>query len=120
MPRSYLWLIPLSLVWPVLHLLVFAYRFGRVDQAILIESWLFLLMGLVSGIVLLFLLEKATSRTQKISILVGYLLLTPIGFVGSLLSGLMFPPAIGVILYGALPLSIGAALGYAAGRFWSR
>ena len=120
MPRSYLWLIPLSLVWPLLHLMVFAYRFSRIDQAILAESWVFLLMGLVSGVVLLFLMEKAKNRTQKMSTLVGYLLLTPIAFVGSLLSGLMFPPAIGVILYGALPLSIGAALGYAAGRFLNR
>ena len=117
--RAYLWVILLALLWPLLHLTVFIYRFGRLPEGVgLTDSLVFIPMGIVSGIVLIFLMQKAKSRGRKISTFVGYLLATPIAFVGSLLSGLIFDPLVGTLIYGALPLIAGTALGFGIGRRW--
>jgi hypothetical protein len=105
----------LTLAWPAGQLAIFWLRFGHISNQIQ-ESWVFLPMGALGAMALLFFLQKATDRRQKISTSLGYLLAVPIALIGSLLSGLLLPPLVGAIIFGAGPLVIGAGLGYLAGR----
>lgn len=118
-PR-YLWLLPLALLWPVLHTLVFVARFGRLPDGGMGETLVFLPMGILSGAVLLWFLGRARSRGRKVSTALGFLAACPFAFVGSLLGGLIFDPVIGTLIYGVLPLAAGAGLGYALGSRWDR
>jgi len=46
--QIYLFAIPLGLLWPILHLLIFYFRFSRFLENALIESLVFYPMGLLS------------------------------------------------------------------------
>ena len=120
MNARYLWIIPLALLWPALHNLVFIARFGRVPDGGLGELLVFLPMGIVSGAVLLWFVGKARSRVRKTTTVLGFLAASPFAFVGSLLGGLIFESVIGTLIYGVLPLAAGSALGYFLGKRWDR
>ncbi len=113
--RSYLWVIPLALLWPVLQLLIASARFGPRDAAFIAESAIFLPMGAVSGAFLVYLWQRAASRRSRVGAVVGYVIATPVALIGSVLGGLMLPPLLGTLLFGAAPLLLGAAVGYALG-----
>ena len=115
----YLWIIPVAFAWPLLQLIVGVARFGRLPPPDRIaDSLVFFPMGLLSAAVLCFLMHRATSRQRKLSTLVGYLGVSPCALVGSLLSGLMYPQPWGTLLYGAIPLVLGAIGGYLVGKVW--
>ena len=99
-----LWLILLTLLWPGLHLLVFVVRFGRLSPGGVTDALVFLPMGLLAAAVLIILWAAAATRSRKIGLVLGYLLASPVAFIGALFSGLMLPPVIGTLLYGAGPL----------------
>ncbi len=113
--KRWLWLAPVALVWPALHLAVFALRFGRLPLGGPLEGLVFLPMGAVSGLVLLVLLQVSRSRRQAALTVAGYALAAPLAFLGSLLGGLALNPLPGTIIMGALPLVLGAATGYLLG-----
>ena len=77
-------------------------------------------MGAISGGLLIYLLELAKTRQQKLLTGGGYLMASPMAFIGSLGGGLILPPIIGVSLLGGLPLAMGALIGYYAGRFFDK
>lgn len=54
------------------------------------------------------------------STIVGYLVACPVAFVGALFSGLMLPPLVGTLIYGAVPLVVGTGIGFAVGCTWDR
>ncbi len=58
----YLLVIPIGFAWPLMHALVFLLRFGRMPTE---SSLIFLPMGIVSAVVLVFLVKKAESRKRK-------------------------------------------------------
>ncbi len=118
MKPFYLWVIPLTIIWPVLQIAIFIIRFGNIKSELISESSVFLPMGLISAIVLIFLINKAKRRRTKISAGVGYLIMAPIAFIGSLMSGLLLPPLIGTLIYGGLPLIFGTIVGYVIGSRW--
>jgi len=109
----YLLVIPITFAWPLVHVIIFLLRFGRMPTD---SSLIFLPMGIVSAVVLVFLVKKAESRKRKRSTVVGYLLASPFAFIGSLTGGLMLPPLPGTLIFGALPLVLGTSLGYKVGR----
>lgn len=113
---SYIWLVPLIFVWPVLHIVVFALRFGRIDGTMLGESAIFLPMGLIGGVVLIECLKRAPSRRAQIGAIAGYVIATPVAFTGSLLGGLIVHPLIGTLIAGAGPLVVGTLAGFGIGR----
>jgi hypothetical protein len=106
----------LTLLWPVLHTLIFLVRFGNLPPDGLTEAVVFLPMGLVAGVALVLLVRRATSRRGQIGAIAGYLIAAPFALVGSLLGGLMLPPVVGTLIFGALPLIAGAVVGYAIGN----
>ncbi|MBV7334789.1 hypothetical protein KFU94_42430 [Chloroflexi bacterium TSY] len=60
---------------------------------------------------LIVLLNKSVSQGQKVSTMVGYIVACPVAFVGALFGGLMLPPLVGTLLYGAIPLVVGTGPG---------
>lgn len=118
MNSRYLWIIPLALLWPALHMLVFVARFGRLPDGGLGEAAVFLPMGVIAGAILLWFVGRARSRGRKLAAIAGYLAASPVAFIGSLLGGLIFEPFVGTLLYGVIPLALGSAAGYALGKRW--
>ena len=84
------------------------------------DALVFLPMGAISGGLLLYLLDLATTRQQKLLSAAGYLMASPMAFAGSLGGGLLLPPLIGATLFGGLPLAGGAIVGYYVGRFFNK
>ena len=118
MKRNYVWLIFLSLIWPLMQILIFSLRFQRLPDNIW-ESLYFLPMSIISAAFLLFLLDKTAERTTRVSTAVGYLVACPIALVGGLGGGLVLSPLLGVTLFGAVPLLLGTAVGYGMGQLVS-
>jgi hypothetical protein len=112
----WLWLVALALAWPTLHLALFLLRFRRLPDEGVGSALIFLPMGVVASLGLGLLLLVAHDARGRGAILRGYLLASPVAFVGSLVGGLMLPPLAGTILFGAGPLLLGAALGSLASR----
>lgn len=112
----YLWSLPVGLAWPVTHVLVFYLRFPEnFGLDTVLESWVFVPFGLLGGVVLVMLFSRATTMVGQAAVMIGYLLASPVAFVGSLGGGLIFHPAIGALLYGGIPLLVGMGLGYGIG-----
>lgn len=108
---SLVWLINLTVLWPLVQVLIFRLRFGRLPP-LFPDSLVFAPMGFLSGFFLLALLGRTQNRTTRISAVVGYLVACPIAIVGALGGGLMLPPLLGVTIFGAVPLIAGTAVGY--------
>ena len=118
MKNRRLWLTLLTLLWPIIHVVVFLVRFGRLPTTD--GSWLgleFLPMGFVGAYVVLNLIEKAESAAQKWLVAAGYLLISPVAFTLSLGGGLIIHPVIGATLLGGGALAIGSWAGSVVGGF---
>jgi hypothetical protein len=135
----YHWVVPIAISWPALSLGVTFARFGRLpgdgDQ-MAAAIFGFLLVGALSGFVLISLLRWVASRSGRISSGIGYALAMPFGYVFGILAPLtlealseprlpssigyyvLFPLVIG--LYGSLPPICGAAVGSLVGRIGGR
>lgn len=112
MIRACLWSISVALIWPVVQIMIYTVRFGSPSLEVLSSSVIFLPMGFVSAIILICLLDRSGTRSQKASTIFGYLLASPFALIGGLLSGLMFPPLVGTLIFGTIPLTIGTVIGY--------
>jgi hypothetical protein len=112
MRNKYLWLILLTLLWPLIHVGVFFARFSALPTTQ--GSWLgaeFLPMGFVGGYALLALLERAKSSAQKWATGIGYLVASPLAFLLSLGGGLIIHPVVGATILGGGVLALGTWLG---------
>ncbi|MGH7584385.1 MAG: hypothetical protein ACREL5_14280, partial [Gemmatimonadales bacterium] len=105
-----------TLAWPILQLAVFWLRFQRLPPSGPSGALVFVPMGLLAGVVLAALLTIARSVDQRRLVVYGYFVASPVAFVGSLLGGLGLPGPWGPLLFGAVPLAIGCALGFFVGR----
>lgn len=106
------WLILLTVLWPILQLLVALIGFGRIDSALIGDSAVFLPMGLVGAIALVYAWRRAPDRRRRIGATVGYIAASPAALLGAILGGLALPPVVGTLAFGGLPLVAGVALGY--------
>ncbi len=131
MSPSYPLVIPIASIWPIVALGVTFARFGELpgngEQEVAAAVLGFLLVGLLSGLVLISLLRRTASRSGSVFIVVGYVLAAPFGYVFGIVGPLaleafgvawlpnvvdyflLFPLAVG--LYGSLPPICGAAAG---------
>ena len=114
------WIIPLTLLWPLLHLLVYFIRFGEMPLRLIRGMYVYLPMGLVAAIAFVLLWAFADTRARKAGIILGYLIAGPFSFIGSLFSGLVWTPILGSLCYGATPLLAGMVLGYFIGSLFPR
>ena len=113
---SYLWIIPLTLFFPMIQIALYCMRFGiKEDMSVFqlfIESGYFIPMGLMSGLVLISYLQKSNNRIEKIGTIIGYTFSIPLAILMSISSGLLMHPILGITLFGAIPLIAGILIGY--------
>lgn len=110
---SYLWLIPLTLFFPLFQLLLYVVRGFALTQQIFIESLYFLPVGFISGLLLLYLLNKTKGEKKYgIFLCVGYLVGTIISIPGMLYGGLLFKPLTSILIFGVGIIVIATLLGY--------
>ena len=131
MSPSYSWVIPIAGFWPLLALGVTFLRFGEVpgDGEQIVAAVLgFLLVGALSGLVLVILLRRTANRATSAFVVGGYVLATPFGYIFGILGPLslealgegwlprsidyllFFPLTIG--FYGSLAPACGAVIGF--------
>ena len=113
---NYLNLIPLALLFPLLEILVFIMRFGidkfdLSDSNIIQQSLTFVTIGVFSGILLIYLLNKTEEKKVKMSVIISYISFIPLSLYLSLIAG-SFLSLIGVTIFGVIPLLIGTFMGY--------
>lgn len=104
-----------TLLWPLIHYLVFLLRFGGAATAGPF-MWVFAPMGAIAGGFLAYWLQAGHTRQGRLLVVLGYLVASPLAFIGSLGGGLFFQPLVGVTVFGALPLVLGTFFGYVMGR----
>ncbi len=109
------WLaLTLGLLGPLFYIITFAARFGRLETLQITESLTTYLPVALGSVALVWLLNKAASQKARRFVWLGYLLALPVGLYGSAIGGML--GFLGVILFGAIPLLVGAGLGYGLGR----
>jgi hypothetical protein len=113
--KTYWPVVPLTVLWPLAHLLFFFARFHRMDSELLVLSPAFLLPGLISTIAVVYLFTRARPGLQRGLVVAAYLISLPIALIGSLLGGLMLPALLGVTLYGSVLSILGTLAGFGVG-----
>ncbi|MFK7804886.1 MAG: hypothetical protein AB8G95_24855 [Anaerolineae bacterium] len=112
------WAIGLTVFWPIINLIIFFARFGRMTWQLIAESITFAPLGLLSALVLFAFLNNAKSKGHVFSVGGGYILFMPIAFIAALASGLVLPPLVGPAIYGIIPLTIGMTAGFYFGKLF--
>jgi hypothetical protein len=131
MRPSYSWVIPISGFWPLVALGVTFLRFGEFPgdgEQVAAAVLGFLLVGMLSGLVLISLLRRTASRATSAFVVGGYVLAAPFGYIfgivgplslealseGSLSRSIDYLLAIALTVgfYGSLPPVCGAVIGF--------
>ena len=131
MRPSYSWVILFAGFWPLVALGVTFLRFGELPgdgEQVAAAVLGFLLVGVLSGLVLISLLRRTASRSTSAFVVGGYLLAAPFGYVLGIVGPLsleafgagwlprsmdyllLFPLTVG--FYGSLPPVCGAVIGF--------
>ncbi len=139
MRPPYPWVIAITISWALVALIVTFLRFGELPgngEQIVTALLGFLLVGAISGLVLISLLRRTARRSGRKLVIAGYALAAPFGYVfgivgpltleglggaqlpSSIDSFLLFPLAI--CLYGSVPPICGALVGFLASRIRER
>lgn len=108
----------LTLLWPALQLFIFFLRFGNLPVEMIIESAAFAPLGFLSVLIFLFFKNRSAAKLQKNMVAGGYIAGMPFALLGSLMGGLVFPPIIGVTIYGLMPLIVGMVVGFFLGKLF--
>src|SRR6266700_8311289 len=94
--KTYRPVLPLTLLWMVARLL-------QMGPPLLIgDSAVFLLPGLLSSLIIVFLYLRARRGVHRWLAVAGYVITLPIAFLGALGSGMVLPAVLGVTLVGTL------------------
>jgi len=110
--KTYWPVLPLTLLWLVARLL-------QLGPPLLVgDSAVFLLPGLLSSLITVFLYQRARRGAQPWLVVAGYVITLPIAFLGALGSGMVLPAVIGVTLVGTILSAIGTFIGYGLGAAW--
>ena len=131
MRPSYSWVIPIAGFWPLVAFGVTFLRFGELPgdgEQVAAAVLGFLLVGVLSGLVLISLLRRTASRSTSAFVLGSYLRAAPFGYVLGIVGPLsleafgagwlprsmdyllLFPLTVG--FYGSLPPVCGAVIGF--------
>ncbi|TAK11107.1 MAG: hypothetical protein EPO32_13350 [Anaerolineae bacterium] len=115
MKKTSYWLaLPLGLLGPAFYLVTFYLRFNRLEGQQFNESLKTFLPALLGGLFLVWLLNRAAIVKARRATWLGFLVALPFGLLGAAMGGLL--GIIGIILFGAVPLVIGAGLGFLVGK----
>lgn len=135
MRPAYFWVIAAAISWPLVAFVVTFLRFGELPgngEQIAAALLGFVLVGVISGLVLISVLRRTTNRSGKVLVIAGYILAAPFGYVfgvvgpltlevfvgtsspASVTYFLLFPLTIG--LYGSVPPVCVALAGFLIAR----
>lgn len=117
----------ISIYWaPVVGLLAvaaqvitFYVRFGRwnADSSV-VDYALFFIAGWLGGWILIYFINRQASAAGRWSVLIGFLLATPISLFMMVAGGMLGP--VGVVLFPLIPWALFCWLGSLTGRFFPR
>lgn len=110
------WFLAAAVSWPMIHLVAFLLRFRALPP--LGELALFVPTALIGAMAVHLFMLRSHSALQTTSLVFGALLFAPLAFFGNLVGGVLGP--LGPTLYGAAPLTAGAALGWVFGKRFNR
>lgn len=113
---SYLWVIPIILIIPVIQNAVYYARFSRMPENVIAESYVFIPAGLISGIFLIYLLRLGEDNSRRRRTVVGFGAGLPFAIFFMIVGGLIFPPLIAILFLGSIPLMLGSYIGYRGRR----
>ena len=80
------WIVAFTVVWPVLHLVVFLFRFREPPP--MLGLLYFVPTGMLGALAMHVLLLRSRSPAQTAATVMGALLLAPLALAGNLLGGL--------------------------------
>lgn len=139
MRSTYPWVLAITISWPFVALVVTFLRFGELPgdgEQIATALLGFLLVGAISGLVLISVLKLTARLSGRVLVIAGYTLSAPFGYVFGIIGPLtlevlggaqlpssidyflLFPLAIG--LYGSVPPICGALTGLLIDRIRER
>ena len=139
MRPAYPWVIAIIISWPLVALVMTFLRFGELPgdgEQIAAALIGYLLVGAISGVVLISVLSRTTSGLGRVLVIAGYTLGVPFGYFSGIVGPLtlemfgkaqlpsslgyflLFPLAIG--LYGSVPPICGATAGFLTDRIRER
>ena len=104
-------MIGLTLLWPAIHLVVFLARFGRLPGDAIVDSAVFIPMGLVAAVAFLLIQSSVPTTRQKRALVAGYGAAIPVAYAGSLIGGLVTSAVGGSVALGSGPLLVGMLTG---------
>lgn len=115
MKKTSYWLgLALGVLGPLFYIGTFYFRFGRLGSQQLNESLVTALPVALGGLLLVWLLNRAPDARTHRTTWLGFLVALPFGLFGSIIGGML--GVVGNILYGLLPLAMGAGVGYLTGK----
>lgn len=112
---SYFWIIPISLIFPIIQNILFVVRFEQLTVEVAFSSLIFIPVGLSSGWFLIYILRKDIDYKRKRRVAIAYIISIPFAIFLSTMSSLLVPPYIGITIFGIAPMVIGILLGYNTG-----
>jgi hypothetical protein len=116
---SYWWAALMGLFFPILQGTIYYLRFGILNPyAGVLDYVLFFLGGALGGLILIALLRRSLTKAAKWSVLLAFLLATPLATLGMLGGGLF--GLLGIVLLPAVIWAIITGIGYGIGRLLSR
>jgi len=116
---SYWWAVLIGLFFPILQDLIYYLRFGILNPYAGLQDYvLFFLAGALGGLILIALLRRSRTNAAKWSVLLAFLLATPLATLGMLGGGLF--GFFGIVLLPAAIWAIITGIGYGIGRLVSR
>ncbi|MQC27108.1 MAG: hypothetical protein DWG76_06650 [Chloroflexi bacterium] len=92
--KAFVWIGMFTLLWPLTHFVVALMRFGADFQVQASEFLPLLPMGALSGGLLLYLISIAENKQQRTLAVLGYVVASPVGFIGSLGGAQLLPPVV--------------------------
>src|SRR5687767_10893644 len=96
---SWFWIVPIALILPAYHLLIFFMRYGQIGP-VLLDSLIFAPAGMIEGAAFIYWLREVKSDRQRRNILMGFIIGFIFAFFGSLLLPLMLPTWLGATIGG--------------------
>ena len=115
----YWWSLPIGFVYPILQVMIYLFRFGKLNTlASPLDYLIYFIAGVTGALLLIFFLRRSRKRMGRWVILGTYLLAAPLALAGMVGGGLLGP--IGVILFSLVPWALFIWLGYLAGAFFSQ
>lgn len=112
---SFLWAIPLGFLYPVLQVLIFYLRFGRLNQDSAFTDYAsFFLSGALGAVLFIYFLRRSEEKPIRSLVMSGYAISLPLALFAMILGGLF--GIIGVVIFGALPSLILVPIGYFGGK----